>query len=78
MDDIMAIARKHDLSVIEDAHARWERPYGHTSRWHRTIGCFSFHPRKVITTGEGGMVTTNRAELGGADQEPAQSWSGPA
>ena len=28
-----------------------------------TVGCFSFHPRKVITTGEGGMVTTNRADL---------------
>ena len=28
-----------------------------------TLGCFSFHPRKVITTGEGGCVTTNNADL---------------
>ena len=28
------------------------------------VGCFSFHPRKAITTGEGGMVTTNNTESG--------------
>jgi dTDP-4-amino-4,6-dideoxygalactose transaminase len=34
-------------------------------RPHGDIACFSFHPRKVITTGDGGMLTTNRAEFDG-------------
>jgi dTDP-4-amino-4,6-dideoxygalactose transaminase len=64
MDDIMAIARKHDLAVIEDAACAVGTTYrGIPVGGIGTIGCFSFHPRKVITTGEGGMVTTNRAEL---------------
>ncbi len=65
---IIAIARAHGLPVIEDAACaagsqiligdRWEivgRPHG-------DVACFSFHPRKVITTGEGGMLTTANAE----------------
>jgi dTDP-4-amino-4,6-dideoxygalactose transaminase len=64
MDPILAIARKHNLAVIEDAACAVgttyaDRPVGSLG----DLGCFSFHPRKVITTGEGGMVTTNRAEL---------------
>lgn len=64
MDEIMAIARRHNLAVIEDAAcavgtAYKGRPVGAIG----DLGCFSFHPRKVITTGEGGMVTTNRKDL---------------
>jgi dTDP-4-amino-4,6-dideoxygalactose transaminase len=60
MDEVMAIARRHDLRVIEDAACAIgstyaDRPVGGIG----DIACFSFHPRKVITTGEGGMVTTN-------------------
>jgi dTDP-4-amino-4,6-dideoxygalactose transaminase len=61
------IARQHDLVLIEDAacaagsevlqEGRWER----VGRPHGDIACFSFHPRKVITTGDGGMITTTRA-----------------
>lgn len=66
---LMTVASRHDLAVIEDAacaagsqiriDGEWEpigKPRGH-------IACFSFHPRKVITTGEGGMLTTADAEL---------------
>ncbi len=64
MDPIMAIARKHELWVVEDAacalgawyHGRHVGAFGEMS-------CFSFHPRKSITTGEGGMLTTRREEL---------------
>lgn len=60
------IAEKHSLPLIEDAAcalgseihmADWER----IGRPHGDIACFSFHPRKIITTGEGGMLTTSSA-----------------
>jgi perosamine synthetase len=64
MDELLAIARKHKLAVIEDAACAVGTTYnGKPVGAMGDIGCFSFHPRKVITTGEGGMVTTNRAEL---------------
>jgi perosamine synthetase len=64
MDALNTIARKHGLWVVEDAacgfgsryHGRHVGTLGHT-------GCFSFHPRKAITTGEGGMITTDDAAL---------------
>ena len=64
MDQIMAIASKHRLAVIEDAACAigttfGGKPVGVIG----DIGCFSFHPRKVITTGEGGAVTTQRDDL---------------
>jgi len=60
MEPIVKIAAKHGIKIIEDAAcaigSRYQgRPVGGIG----DIGCFSFHPRKVITTGEGGMVTTN-------------------
>ncbi|MBE0680759.1 MAG: DegT/DnrJ/EryC1/StrS family aminotransferase [Anaerolineales bacterium] len=63
-DPILAIAAEHNLPVIEDAATAigtkyYDRYCGNLS----TMGCFSFHPRKVITTGEGGMITTNDAGL---------------
>jgi dTDP-4-amino-4,6-dideoxygalactose transaminase len=64
MDEIMAIARRHSLAVIEDAACAVGTTYkGRPVGAIGDIGCFSFHPRKVITTGEGGMVTTNRKDL---------------
>ncbi len=64
MDEIMAIARRHRLAVIEDAACAIGTTYnGKPIGAIGDIGCFSFHPRKVITTGEGGMVSTNRADL---------------
>ena len=61
---IHEIAARHGLPLIEDAacaigsevlwQGRWER----IGRPHGVIACFSFHPRKVVTTGDGGMLTT--------------------
>lgn len=65
MDALLAITRPRGIPVVEDAAcalgARYKgRPCGGLG----DVACFSFHPRKVITTGEGGMVTTNQAEYG--------------
>jgi dTDP-4-amino-4,6-dideoxygalactose transaminase len=65
MDEIITLARRHDLAVIEDAACAIGTTYNGTPVGViGDAGCFSFHPRKVITTGEGGMVTTNRDDLG--------------
>ena len=66
MESIGALARRYGFTVIEDAsHAIGARYQG------KPVGCctysdmavFSFHPVKIITTGEGGMVVTNREDL---------------
>jgi dTDP-4-amino-4,6-dideoxygalactose transaminase len=66
MDQILAIAQSHGLRVIEDAaHAL---PASHCGRKVGAIGditCFSFYATKTITTGEGGMATTNNPEWAG-------------
>ncbi len=63
MDQIVAIAQRHGLRVIEDAaHAL---PASHQGRKVGVIGditCFSFYATKTITTGEGGMATTDNPE----------------
>jgi len=64
MSEIISIVKKYDLYLIEDcAHALGSvyknkkcGSFGHT-------GCFSFYPTKIITTGEGGMITTNNSKL---------------
>ena len=66
---ILDVGRKHGVPVIEDAacalgselsiDGRWER----IGRPHGVLACFSFHPRKVITTGDGGMLTTQDGAL---------------
>src|SRR5262249_52435862 len=60
MGPILRLAEKHGLAVVEDAACAigatyYSKPCGSLG----TTGCFSFHPRKVITTGEGGMITTD-------------------
>jgi len=60
MDPVLDIARRHGLKVIEDAACALGATYrGRKCGALGDVGCFSFHPRKVITTGEGGMLTTN-------------------
>lgn len=59
MGPIMAIAEKHGLWVVEDAACGFGATYnGQHVGYFGNAGAFSFHPRKAITTGEGGMVTT--------------------
>jgi perosamine synthetase len=68
LQPIVRIGRKHSIPIIEDAacaigsevlrNGRWE-PIG---RPHGDVACFSFHPRKVISTGDGGMITTSNPE----------------
>ena len=58
MDTVIELAKQHGLWVVEDAAcalgAYYRGTHGGTIG---DIGCFSFHPRKLITTGEGGMLT---------------------
>lgn len=64
MSPIMEIARKHALWVLEDAACGFDSWYkgAHVGTFGE-FGAFSFHPRKAITTGEGGMLTTKRDDL---------------
>ena len=65
---ILALAAKFKLPVIEDAACAIGSKIKIGSRWenigkpHGDIACFSFHPRKLLTTGEGGMITVNRSD----------------
>ncbi len=64
MDRLNAIANKHDLVVIEDcAESHGAKVRGKVTGSLGAMGCFSFYANKVITTGEGGMITTNSAKL---------------
>jgi perosamine synthetase len=64
LDGILPVASRRGLPVVEDAacaigsevlwKGRWER----IGRPHGLVACFSFHPRKIVTTGDGGMLTT--------------------
>jgi len=68
MSALLSLAREFNLPVIEDAacaigseiniSGKWER----IGKPHGDIACFSFHPRKIIATGDGGMITTNNSE----------------
>jgi len=64
MNRIMEIAQRYNLKVVEDSACTVGSLYQgkHVGRF-GDIGCFSFHPRKTISTGEGGMVVTNNEEL---------------
>lgn len=64
MERITAIAKQHNLMVIEDAaHALGSTYKGTKIGGISDMTCFSFHPVKPITTGEGGMVVTNNKKL---------------
>lgn len=59
MDPIVEVAEKYNLKIIEDAACALGAKYNDNfCGTIGDIGCFSFHPRKAITTGEGGMIVT--------------------
>jgi dTDP-4-amino-4,6-dideoxygalactose transaminase len=65
---ILPLARRHGAAVIEDAACATGSQVRLDGEWrpvgapHADVACFSFHPRKVVTTGEGGMLTTPHPE----------------
>jgi len=65
-DHIAALCRQHGVRILEDAShavgATWEDECVGSGRW-ADITVFSFHPVKILTTGEGGMALANNAEL---------------
>jgi dTDP-4-amino-4,6-dideoxygalactose transaminase len=69
MDAIMAVARRHGLAVVEDAACALGSEMLHEGVWRKVgdpagdVACFSLHPRKVITVGDGGMITTRNPAL---------------
>jgi len=63
MDDIIAICRRHNLILIEDACQAHGAMYKGKKAGSFGIGCFSFYPTKNMTTGEGGMITTDDEEI---------------
>ena len=68
MARIMPIARRHGLKVIEDAACAigsellWEGAWQKVGRVWGDAAVFSFHPRKIVSTGDGGMITTPHAD----------------
>ncbi|MDP9123662.1 MAG: DegT/DnrJ/EryC1/StrS family aminotransferase [Pseudomonadota bacterium] len=64
---LVAIGRRHGISVIEDAACAigseviWDGEWEKIGKPHADVACFSFHPRKVVSTGDGGMITTRNA-----------------
>jgi perosamine synthetase len=66
---IVEIGRRRGLPVIEDAACAigseilWNGQWEKIGKPHGDIACFSFHPRKIVTTGDGGMLTTANPEF---------------
>ena len=66
---VLEIARKHKIPVVEDAacaigsEVHWQGRWEKIGKPHADVACFSFHPRKLLTTGDGGMLTTADPEL---------------
>ena len=65
---ILDLARRRGVAVVEDAacaigsEIQWEGRWERIGRPHGDIACFSFHPRKLVSTGDGGMITTARSD----------------
>jgi perosamine synthetase len=69
LKSILEIASRHKIRVVEDAACAvgseilWNGTWEKIGRPHGDVACFSFHPRKLLTTGDGGMLTTADAEI---------------
>jgi len=63
MDRFLALGQKYGVKIYEDAAcAIGSRYKGVPIGGHSELACFSLHPRKIITTGDGGVITTNNAD----------------
>ncbi|PYR61412.1 MAG: aminotransferase DegT [Acidobacteria bacterium] len=68
LEGVLDVAERRGLRVVEDAACAIGSEISWRGRWesigkpHGDVACFSFHPRKVLTTGDGGMITTANAE----------------
>lgn len=63
IDAFVKLCKEKNIALIEDAACAAGSSYkGKKIGYHSDLVCFSFHPRKVITTGDGGMITTNRED----------------
>jgi dTDP-4-amino-4,6-dideoxygalactose transaminase len=68
--ELVAIAKRHGIPLIEDAACAigseilWDGNWEKIGKPHGDVACFSFHPRKVISTGDGGMITTRHKAWG--------------
>jgi perosamine synthetase len=66
---LLAVANSHEIPVIEDAacaigsQINMDGAWEYVGKPRGAVACFSFHPRKVVTTGEGGMLTTSDSEI---------------
>jgi perosamine synthetase len=66
---LVEIARRRGLPLVEDAacaigsEIRWDGSWQRIGRPHGDVACFSFHPRKVMSTGDGGMITSHDPAL---------------
>jgi hypothetical protein len=65
---LLSLTTAKDIALVEDAacaigsEIQWLGKWERIGRPHGDIACFSFHPRKVMSTGDGGMITTNNPE----------------
>jgi dTDP-4-amino-4,6-dideoxygalactose transaminase len=68
LERIIEIGRRRGLPVVEDAacaigsEIQWNGMWQKIGKPHGDIACFSFHPRKVMSTGDGGMITTSNKD----------------
>src|SRR3954463_13260895 len=65
---LVEIAKRRSLVLIEDAACAigseilWENKWERIGKPHGDVACFSFHPRKIVSTGDGGMLTSRHAD----------------
>jgi dTDP-4-amino-4,6-dideoxygalactose transaminase len=68
LEPIAALAKRKGIPLIEDAacaigsEIKWQGDWERIGKPHGDVACFSFHPRKVMNTGDGGMITTRHAD----------------